>query len=108
MSKYVSKFFVNEEKKVVVCKMYEVYEYGGSECVSSAKVTCKDDDVFDLNKGKQMAYARTVMKLSTKVIKEQETKIANLQKEIDKTQEDIDHNKSVYEWYEKEYNDIAK
>ena len=103
---YEIEYFVNEEKKVVVCKI--------SNCMASlqcdmcklgwphhpdlfindtfvGKARCSEDDTFDVETGKYIAYKRAVAKLNTaklKVVKRfrknQERGINELFKSLDK------------------------
>lgn len=74
----MERYFINEEKKVVVCKLedccdallYDMYHKGwpGHEGliiddVFIGKAWCSPDDTFDAEIGKKIAYKRAVVKL---------------------------------------------
>ena len=64
-------YYVNEEKKVVVCVMYECYsdEYGQACIKAAGKARCCDKDTFDINVGKSIAANRAKVKLQKKKIR---------------------------------------
>ena len=61
-------YYVNEEKKVVVCVMHECYsdEYGQVCIKAVGKARCCDKDTFDVNVGKSIAANRAKVKLQKK------------------------------------------
>lgn len=76
-------YFVNEEKRVVVCKIYddpesviddmakynmvpgsmEAYLYALGPSMFVGKAKCSAEDVFDVELGKRIAYKRAVAKM---------------------------------------------
>lgn len=77
-----TKFYINEEKRTVACKMsgYVNFPYHNDGCnpfytfnhivdtvVATAK--CHPDDDFDIEKGKRIARARAESKLYSKICK---------------------------------------
>lgn len=111
-----TKIFVDEEKKVVVCRVYEITDkwtdcsgkkHIETEPLTMAKVTCKEDDVFDIEKGKQMAYARAMVKASEKLIKRTTRYKKRLEKTLAEYNSEIEHNQDVLKYYNEEYEKLA-
>lgn len=84
MSNFTERYFIDEEKKVVVCKL----EYCGTALICDmckngwpgddmlllpdtfiGKAKCAPGDTFDIEKGKKIAYKRAIAKLNTKKVK---------------------------------------
>ena len=72
------RYFVNHEKKVVVCKLYDCenalvcdmchkgWPFHEALVINDSfvgKAKCSPDDVFDVEKGKELAYKRALIKL---------------------------------------------
>lgn len=72
------RYFVNTEKRIVVCKLYEcAHELCCDMCHKGwplhdaliindefvGKAKCSPDDNFDIEKGKELAYKRALIKL---------------------------------------------
>ena len=76
---FIEEYYVNENKKVVVCKL----QYCENELICDlckkgwpghealliqdtfiGKATCSDEDVFDVEKGKKIAFKRAYAKLT--------------------------------------------
>lgn len=112
-----TKIFVDENAKVCVCRVYEITDsWKGSDgkkhvltrSLVSAKVTCKEDDIFDVEKGKQMAYARAMVKACEKLIRRTNGYKKELEKTISTYNEEINHNTEVMKYYQEEYENLAK
>lgn len=112
-----TKLFVDENNKVVVCRVYEVLDKWTDDNgkkhlytrpLTSAKVTCKEEDEFDLKKGKQMAYARAMVKASDKFIRRTVQTKKQLEKQLKLCEEEITHNTDVKDYYDNEYQELAK
>lgn len=111
-----TKIFVDEEHKVVACRVYEIVDKWTDSTgkkhiettpLTMAKVTCKEDDVFDIEKGKQMAYARAMVKASEKLIKRTTRYKKQLEKAVAEYDSDIAHNQDVLNYYKEEYEKLA-
>jgi hypothetical protein len=74
---------VNEKKKAVSCKI----KTRGQFFVGVAK--CHDDDVFDIEKGKDIAYNRCRLEIN-KFILEQDRKVEDVIKDIIKQCDEYD------------------
>ena len=68
------RFFCNEKKGVVVCKIESFIEYTSPEALfnykkveSTGKAVCGKDDVYDEVKGKQIAESRAKVELYRKI-----------------------------------------
>ena len=76
---FYARYFVNEEKKVVVCKLENCSnalicdmcqkDWPGHEALVindtfTAKAQCSPDDTFDAEIGKKIAYSRAVAKVN--------------------------------------------
>lgn len=112
-----TKIFVDENAKVCVCRVYEITDswkdsngkkHVLTQPLTSAKVTCKEDDVFDIEKGKQMAYARAMVKACEKLIKRTTRYKKEIEKSLKEYNNDIEHNTDVMNYYKEEYENLAK
>lgn len=112
-----TKIFVDEKKKVVVCRVYRIIDswtdtdgkkHFYTEPFVMAKVTCKEDDVFDKEKGRQLAYARAMVKACEKQIKITTRYKKQLEENIKEYNSDIEHNIDVMNYYKEEYENLAK
>ena len=112
-----TKMYVNVEAGVVVCKVYEVLdkwtdgrgeEHIDTKYFTSAKVTCKDGDVFDEKKGRKLAYSRAMIKAAEKYIRQAEQDKKRYLKWLAACENDIKHNKEVIEYYQEKYDELAK
>lgn len=114
---FQTKIFTDEKAKVTVCRVYEVTDKWTdsdgkkhllTRPLTSAKVTCKEDDEFDKEKGRQMAYARAMVKACEKLIKRTTRYKKQLEENIKKYNSDIEHNIDVMNYYKEEYENLAK
>ena len=90
-----SRYFINEEKKTIVCKVipvadgcndrncferldmdnfktlyaFKLRELSDAQYVSIGKAVCLDSDEYNEQKGKEIAYRKAMIKLNNKVIK---------------------------------------
>lgn len=112
-----TKIYVSAEAGVVVCKVYEILDkwtdnkgkvHLETRFLTSAKVTCKDGDVFDEKKGRQLAYYRAMTKAADKCVKKDEKEIAKMQKWINECKERISYNKGVSQEYQDKYAELAE
>ena len=59
----MTKFFVNEDKKAVVCLITITRHKGLPNQTFIGKAKCSPSDTFDVEKGKDIAYVRALLKL---------------------------------------------
>lgn len=80
MERYDVEYFINEEKKTVICKLTNCYNSLQCDMCKAGwdfhpdlflndsyigKAKCSDEDTFDVEFGKKLAYQRAVVKLNT-------------------------------------------
>ena len=94
------KFFCNEKKGVVVCKIESFIEYASPEDLfnykkveSTGKAVCGKDDVYDEVKGRQIAESRAKVELYRKI----KEVIVELKHQFFNEEMDLTNQKARYE-----------
>ncbi len=91
---YEIQYFVDEANKVVICRLEDWYEnsYIG-------KALCSNEDEFNVNRGKKIAYNRAMRSLNCQIRSRLKGELAKVSAALETVETNLQNNKDIIRSY---------